>query len=150
MLPDGFVLRNFSPQDLDRVSDFKRKSVIISFPDAGYDIESFRRNILSSSEKEPDSVRVLERDGRIVGYVWFRLKSGITGTLGIVNHVFIDESVRRMGLANELMKIAEEYFMSRGIRKARVTVTLSNESSLKMCRKLGYKEKRVIMEKDLD
>ncbi len=149
MLPEGFVLRNFAPEDLDKVSDFKKKSVVISFPDAGYDIESFRRNILSSSEREPDSVRVLERDGRVVGYVWFRIKSGMMGMLGIVNHVFIDESVRRMGLANELMTVAEEYFRSRGIKKARVTVTLSNESSMKMCKKLGYREKRVIMEKDL-
>jgi ribosomal protein S18 acetylase RimI-like enzyme len=149
MLPEGFVLRNFAPEDLDTVSDFKEKSVVISFPDAGYDMDSFRRNIISSSEKEPDSVKVLEREGKVVGYVWFRIKSGITGMLGIVNHVFIDESVRRMGLANELMTVAEEYFRSRGIKKARVTVTLNNESSMRMCRKLGYKEKRVIMEKEL-
>ena len=149
MLPKGFVLRNFTPDDLETVSEFKRKSVVISFPDTEYDIDNFRKNILSSSENEPDSVQVLENDGKIIGYIWFRIRSGITGHLGIVNHVFIDESVRRMGLANELMKVAEDFFMSRGIKRARVTVTLSNESSMRMCRKLGYAEKRVIMEKDL-
>jgi ribosomal protein S18 acetylase RimI-like enzyme len=149
MFPDDITLRNFSPQDLESVSEFKKKSVVISFPDAEYDIKTFRKNIISASEKEPDSVRVLEKNGKVVGYIWFRIRSGITGTMGIVNHVFIDESVRRMGLANDLMNAAEDFFRSRGIKKARVTVTLSNESSLRMCKKLGYKEKRVIMEKDL-
>lgn len=148
-LPEGMTVRNFSPEDLDVVRGFKEKSVRISFPDADYDIEAFRRNLLSSSEKEPDSVKVVEKGGRVVGYIWFRIKSGITGNLGIINHVFIDDSVRKLGLASSLMKIAEEFFMSRDIKRVRVTITLTNEPSIRMCKKMGYREKRVIMEKEL-
>jgi RimJ/RimL family protein N-acetyltransferase len=55
-----------------------------------------------------------------------------------------------MGLGQRLMGIAEDCMRSRGLKRIRVTITKTNEPSIRMCQKLGHREKRVVMEKELD
>ena len=98
---------------------------------------------------EPGSVLVADDNDKVIGYVFLRTKKTSTGTYGVVHHIFVDPDYRGKGIATELMGKAEDYFRSRGVKAARSTVTITNEPSLKMVRKLGYREKRIVFEKDL-
>ncbi|RLJ10139.1 MAG: hypothetical protein DRP15_01020 [Candidatus Aenigmatarchaeota archaeon] len=144
-----FVIRNFKPEDLDVITMFKQESGRISFPDSKIDLEMFKRSLLSRVRKDPETVKVIEKDGEIIGYIYFFIKKTLTGTCGYIEHVFVRNEHRGKGLGKLLMKEAERYFKSKGIKRIRATVTLSNQTSLAMCRSLGYKEKRIILEKEL-
>ena len=56
---------------------------------------------------------------------------------------------RRQGLSLKLMQAAEDWLSSQGIDRIEVQITRENEASLAMCRKLGYQEKRLVLEKKI-
>ena len=141
------IIRNFVKSDLNKIMRFKRQSVKISFPKGKMDEGKIKKKILSHAERDPNSIRVVEKDGKIIGYIWFSVEKNYLGKYGLIHHVFIDDKYRGFGLARKLMKIAEKYLKTKGIKKIKVTVTLTNLPSLRMCKKLGYKKTRVIMER---
>jgi ribosomal protein S18 acetylase RimI-like enzyme len=148
-LPTSVRMRGFEPGDLEHIERFRQESAGISFPGKPYNLERFKKNFLRLLKRYPDSVRMLEKDGKVVGYIWFRVKPTLTGEVGQITHVFVEEPFRRRGLATILGKEAEAYFRSMGMKRIRVTVTLTNKLSIKLFSELGYKQKRVVMEKDL-
>jgi ribosomal protein S18 acetylase RimI-like enzyme len=150
-MPDSRIrFRDFEDRDLDRILDFKKESAGVSFPGMDFDMDLFRRKLLGMLRKDPNSVKVAELGNDIIGYVFLEIKKAGTGSIGCINHVFVSEPHRNSGLGASLVKIAEDYLRSRGIRRIRATVTKTNQASLNFCRKLGYKEKRLILEKTLN
>ena len=87
--------------------------------------------------------------GRPVGYIWFSSKKTSRGWIGLIRHVFVDPGHRRRGLSTELNRLAEDWFRSQGITLVEVQIARANAPSLEMCRKLGYKETRSVLEKKL-
>ena len=142
-------IRNFRPGDLGTLARFKQESARTSFPGRKYNIELFRRRVLEHSKKFPGTIKVAEDRGKIAGYIWFSVKKTSRGRFGVVRHVFIEPSHRRHGLATELNRAAEDWFRSQGISWIEVTITKTNRPSLEMCRRLGYKETRLVLEKSL-
>ena len=140
------MIRSFRNSDLSRILEFKRQSVRVSFPTCEFDDTLFLRLL---KKAEPGSVLVADDNDKVIGYVFLRTKKTSTGTYGVVHHIFVDPDYRGKGIATELMGKAEDYFRSRGVKAARSTITITNEPSLKMVRKLGYREKRIVFEKDL-
>ncbi len=147
---ERITIRNFKHSDLEKLVEFKKESTGVSFPGRDFNEESFRRELLNRYSGDPESIKVAEMDGRVVGYVYFKITETAFGRSGVINHVFVDEEYRKIGLGQKLMGIAEDYLKSRGLKRIRVTITKTNEPSLRMCRRLGYSEKRVVMEKELD
>jgi ribosomal protein S18 acetylase RimI-like enzyme len=141
------MIRSFRNSDLNRIVEFKHQSVKVSFPGLDFDDKLFRKALLNSG---PGSVMVAEDNGTVIGYIFLKTKKTSTGKYGIIHHVFVDPDYRGRGIATTLMKKAEDHFRSLGLRRIRSTVTLSNEPSISMVRRLGYKEKRLILEKELD
>jgi ribosomal protein S18 acetylase RimI-like enzyme len=139
------IIREFRKQDLDRILQFKCASVKVSFPACEFDSTNFRKNLLAAPA---GSVLVAEEDG-IIGYVYLKTRKTGIGKYGTVNHIFVDPEYRDKGIASALMQKAEQYFHAQGIKRMRLTITVTNKPSLGLARKLGYKEKRVIMEKEL-
>lgn len=146
----GVAVRNFRQGDLESIVDFKRESAAVSFPGRGFSEESFRKEILKRTSKNPESIKIAEKDGKVVGYVYFKIVRTAFGRSGVINHVFVDREHRRMGLGQRLMEVAEDHLRSQDLERIRVTITKTNEPSLRMCRRLGYREKRLVMEKELD
>ena len=141
------IIRPFESSDLDRILEFKCESTKVSFPTCEIDSSFFKRNLLKT---EPGSVLVAEDNGKLIGYIYLKTKKTDTGAYGIIHHIYIDPEHRGKGLATQLMQKGEEHFKTKGLKKIRATVTLSNESSLKVAKKFGFNEKRIIFEKNLD
>jgi ribosomal protein S18 acetylase RimI-like enzyme len=141
--------RNFRESDLPDIMEFKRKSAEISFPGYEFNPENFRNKLMSSHRKEPGGIQVLESGGKTIGYIWFSSRKGDFGEYGLLHHLFIDEKYRGMGLAERLLKHAEDYFRSRGIKRIKLTVTSTNAPAVKLYEKLNYKKARTVMEKFL-
>ena len=141
------IIRSFKNSDLDKIMEFNYESNKISFPNYEFDGSFFKKNILSA---ETGSVLVAEEDGKIAGYIYVKIKKLSSGVVGIIQHVFVDPKFRGNGLATRLIKKGFKYFRSKNVKRIRSTVTLANETSLKMIRKLGFEEKRIVMEKMLD
>jgi len=144
-------VRDFVPGDLEKICAFKEKSSEFSFPGKGVDIGIFKRQILRSlGKKRPDSIKVVETDdGSVVAYVRFGIKKTITGEHGSIKHVFVSRDYRGQGLATMLMKEAEAGLRALGLKDIKVVVTKTNEPSMMMCKSLGYREKRAILEKEI-
>jgi len=142
-------IRSFRPADLDIIVGFKKRSVGKNFPESGFDEGVFRTVLLGAARKNPDCIRVLEADGKAVGYVWLKVMRTSVGTFGRVQHIFVEDRVRKRGLGKKLMESAEEYLRSRGIKKMKLTVTATNDEALSFYRDMGYETKRFVMEKDL-
>lgn len=142
-------IRDYRPEDLEKILEFKRKSAKYSFPDRGINLDRFKRIFIKRLEKGKGAAKMLEEDGKVIGYAWFTVKKLTTGKVGVVNHIFVDEPYRGQGLGDKLMQEAEKFFKDREMERVRVTITKGNQRSFKFCKKHGFKEKRVIMEKKL-
>jgi ribosomal protein S18 acetylase RimI-like enzyme len=143
-------VRDFVPQDLEKICSFKTESSRCSFPNVEIDMEVFKRNLLASLQKT-DRIKVIEDEesGSVIAYVRFGTKKTVTGMHGVIKHTFVDAAHRGKGLATMLMKDAESHLKSMGVSTVRTEVTYSNTPSIGMNRKLGYKEKRIIFEKEI-
>lgn len=143
------LIRNYKPSDLEKITEFKRKSSQYSFHGKDIDEWIFRRCILKQIRKDPKSVKIIEDEGEVVGYTWFTIKKTITGAFGVINHIFVEKAHRRKGLGRMLMKLGEDFFRKRGIDTIRITISKDNERSISFCKELDYKEKRIIFEKKI-
>ena len=97
------MIRNFEKNDLNKIMKFKRKSVKISFPKTRMNEGKIRKKLLSHSKKDPNRIKVVEEDGKIIGYIWFSVKKNYLGKYGLIQHVFVDNKYRGRGLAKKLM-----------------------------------------------
>jgi ribosomal protein S18 acetylase RimI-like enzyme len=148
-MDEKIIQRNFRKEDLPKIIEFRNKSFSISFPGRHFDEERFTKRLLKCAEKNPEWIQVLEKDGEILGYIWFGLKRKDKDVYGLIHHIFIDEAHRRKGFAKCLIEHAEKHLASLGIKKMRLHVTLTNTPALNLYEKMNYKKTRVIMEKEL-
>jgi ribosomal protein S18 acetylase RimI-like enzyme len=144
-----FSFRPFRRPDLERLVEFRARSAGVSFPGRSHDPGFFREQLLRRVKRDPGCIIIAERSGSIAGYVQFRESRTALGRAGVISHVFVDEAFRRHGLGRSLMEAAEQALDSRGVDRVRVTVTSSNAPSLGLCRGLGYRETRLVLEKDI-
>ncbi len=142
-------IRNFRTEDADKVCSFKKESTRMNFPGCEFNEKMFRKILLKSSERLPESIRVAEDDGKVVGYVWFKFIESAMGKFGRIEHLFVDEAYRGKGMGRKLAEEAEKCLRKRGMKKAKLTVTAANEPAIALYRDMGYEVKRFRMEKDL-
>ena len=147
---EGLRFRNFVPGDLEHISRFKKESSEVSFPGSDIDLNIFKKKILEAVDRDDNYVKIAEMGGEIAGYVYFEIRNSITGRTGCINHIFVRRKYRESGLGRKLMSVAEDYLKSKGITRVRATVTKTNHASLGFCLSLGYREKRLILEKPLN
>ncbi|MBN1896367.1 MAG: GNAT family N-acetyltransferase [Candidatus Aenigmarchaeota archaeon] len=143
------TIRNFRPDDIEKISFFKSESVKMNFPGCEFNPVLYRKLLLKSVSMSPDYVKVAEDNGNVVGYVWFRVIDSSVGMFGRFEHLFVDQSCRGKGVGRMLMESAEDFFRKSGIKTVKLTVTTTNEDAMKLYEKLGYRTKRYKMEKDL-
>jgi len=139
-------IRKFRRSDLPILCEFQKENLEINFPDLPKNIKRFKRNLLEWSKKEPEGIKIVESEGRVIGYIWLNTKEHY----GLVRHLFVMKEKRGKGIGRKLMKIAEDYFKDKNKNKVRLTVTLSNEKLVGFYKKLGYKGKRLIMERVIE
>ena len=145
-MTDEFSMRGFNKSDIDSLAEFKRKSVKINLPDASENsVKNYKKNLLKWNKKEPEGIKIAEKNGEIAGYIWLNTKK----RYGLIRHLFVKEKFRREGLAKKLFFLAENYFKKKKKEKIRLTATLKREWLVEFYERMGYEKKRVIMEKDI-
>ncbi len=142
-----FKIREMRESDIDTLMSFKKDSLEISFPGKSMDMEMFRDIFMEHVRNNREGVRIAEHNSQIIGYIWLSCERSILGDYGLVHHLYVKKEFRSKGVGKSLMKMAEEYFKAKGIKRIKLTVTLTNEPSLRLSEKLGYKRTRIIMEK---
>jgi ribosomal protein S18 acetylase RimI-like enzyme len=141
--------RNFVESDLPEIIAFRREGVRISFPSHEFNEARFTERFLRYANKHPERVQVLERNGEIIGYIWFGVSDGDTGKHGELHQIFIREGFRKKGLAKRLLSYAEKHLASMGANSMRITATDSNCRAVKFYEKMKYRRIRTVMEKRL-
>jgi ribosomal protein S18 acetylase RimI-like enzyme len=68
---------------------------------------------------------------------------------GYINNLYLVPARRGQGLAQEFMTQAETWFRQNRIKRARLTVTTSNEAASVLYERCGYQTTPLEMEKEL-
>lgn len=96
---------------------------------------------------------VAKNEGIIVAYIYFVLRTvpGMTkSSIGSVEEIFVDPSVKRQGLANQLVKQAVAQMRSLGAERIQARVLAANDPAVQFWDKEGFVENVRIIEYPLD
>ena len=143
------AVRDATPADMDAMCGFKKRSVTLNFPKRSFNEQMFRKHLLREVKLKPGMVRVTEVDGKVAGYVWFKVIDSSVGLFGRIEHIFVDEKYRKRGLGKKLMVDAEDCVKAWGVRRIKLTVTKENKAAASLYKRIGYNTTRIVMEKDL-
>jgi ribosomal protein S18 acetylase RimI-like enzyme len=152
--------------DADAVCTFQPETYGLNFPDFEYSSSfagAFRHDLRRATLDPHNALFVLDdgreartrdnknRSGNVLGFLWVVVcQNNWTGErYGYVNNLFVAPHRRGEGLGRELMRQADDFFRSRGVRRVRLTVTTSNQSAVALYEKSGYRVQRWEMEKEL-
>jgi GNAT superfamily N-acetyltransferase len=148
------ALREFDfARDADAVCSWQQETYSVNFPDFRYTdgfASAFRHDLRRGALDPNHAIFVLD-EGYVIGFLWLVIcENTWTGErYGYVNNVYLIQARRGQGLAREMMAHAERWFRSRGIKRARLTVTSSNSVACKLYEQCGYETTRWEMEKEL-
>jgi ribosomal protein S18 acetylase RimI-like enzyme len=144
------------------VCGFQEETYKLNFPDFQYTAafaEAFRYDLRRAGLDPNHGIFVLDdgrqtppgKCGNIAGFLWVVMaQNSWSGERhGYINNLYVAPERRGAGLGRELMKHADEFFRSRGIRRVRLTVTHTNEAAVKLYRACGYATDRWEMHKEL-
>src|SRR5215469_17016362 len=114
----------------------------------GLDVaEAYLDRILQRAEERQGAVLVAEAEGRVVGFIAFRVNShdSVTETpvytrYGYVSDIEIDKDWRGSGLAQRLLKAAERHFAGLGVERMRLSVLANNGRARRAYAKYGFAE----------
>ena len=53
------VLRNFKPEDISKICDFKEESADMNFPSSDFDKDMFKKNLFLFARRNPDMIKVI-------------------------------------------------------------------------------------------
>lgn len=148
------ALREFDfTADADIVCSFQQETYVLNFPDFRY-TESFAaafRHDLRRAALDPHHGMFVLDSGQVVGFLWLVVcENTWTGErYGYINNIYVAPTQWGNGLGRELMRQADSFFRSRGIKRLRLTVTTSNQIAAELYRRCGYEVARWEMEKEL-
>ena len=148
------ALREFDfAADADVVCSFQEETYTLNFPDFRYTdsfAAAFRHDLRRASLDPHHGLFVLD-EGQIVGFLWLVIcENSWTGErYGYINNLYIMPPRRSLGLGTELMQQADDFFRSRRIKRARLTVTAANTAAGHLYQRCGYSIARWEMEKEL-
>ncbi len=142
--PAGYSIRQFCfPEDYP--------AVLQLWQTAGPGIHVRRSDTLEEIgkkvQRDPDLFLVAEQGGELVGAVM----GGFDGRRGMVYHLAVRESQRRMGLGRALMTELENRLRAKGCLKSYLLVVPENEEAVSFYEKEGWERMPLyIFGKDLD
>jgi ribosomal protein S18 acetylase RimI-like enzyme len=135
--------------DADMICGYKMESVRQNFPDCEFLEKMFRAHLIRQLRMKPETVKVIESGGKVAGYIWIKVVDSSVGIFGRIEHIFVEKGFRMKGIGKHLMKAAEDYFRSKGVKKVKLTVTTGNKAAISLYERIGYETRRYVMEKDL-
>ncbi|RLE82464.1 MAG: ribosomal-protein-alanine N-acetyltransferase [Thermoprotei archaeon] len=139
---ESFVVREFRPDDLEKVIDINRICLPENYP-AFFFMDHYRNY--------PKAFLVAEVEGEVVGYVMCRIEWGLSyfkympTKLGHVISLAVLPHARRKGLGTNLMltsmKAMKEVY---GAKEFYLEVRVSNLPAIRLYERLGFRVVRII------
>ena len=97
-------------------------------------VDDSREGIARYLKRNPDTCFAAVKDGKLIGVIL----SGHDGRRGLIHHLCVHHGFRRMGIAGNLVSLAEEALKKEGIRKIFCLVFTDNEAANMFWEKQGY------------
>lgn len=108
--------------------------------------EELIRRLLSTDEHK--FFVALGKNGEFLGHVWLGITMDTVDYVRIVYIYDIEVRLKGVGIGSALLRKAEEFAREKGAKKVVLRVELGNPA-LEWYRKQGYRERAVVMEKEL-
>jgi len=139
---EGFIVREFRPEDLSEVIRINRQTLPENYPSFFFKLHH---------ENFPRAFLVAEAQGRVVGYVMCRVETGRLHTkekVGRQGHIIslaVIPEMRRRGVATSLMvRAMKALYEVYGAEEYYLEVRVSNVPAINLYKKLGFKPVKVI------
>jgi GNAT superfamily N-acetyltransferase len=143
------IIRNLAPNDMDRILEFRKETARISFPGLKFSKEDARRTFILHDKKYPGTIKIACSGPLQIGFIMFKPKKGFLGPFGYIDIIFVKEAYRDKGVGALLLKEAESWFRRKGINRINATITDTNSHSRDFFRENGYKDTRIVVEKNI-
>jgi ribosomal protein S18 acetylase RimI-like enzyme len=87
----------------------------------------------------------------VVGWLWLRTEKdrNTSEKFGYIKSIFVEPSYRHLGFGTELMRVAERYFLSRGIRRTDLIVSAANYDGELFFEEIAFERQHSTMRKTL-
>lgn len=134
-VPDGIVLRPYRPDDASHIVEVNARAFAQHPEQGAMDRADFDRRT-DAGWFDPAGLFVAERGGRVVGFHWTKVESGV----GEVYVVGIDPDAQGGGLGTALTARGLRHLYDQGLRIVDLYVEGDNTPALNVYRKLGFTE----------
>jgi ribosomal-protein-alanine N-acetyltransferase len=139
-LQQTYILRKFTPKDLERVMYINRVCLPENYGDYFF-VDLYNRF--------PETFIVAEGNGEIVGYVMCRIELGLSNFGGFIKKghivsIAVMPEHRRRGIGQALVTKALEGMRLYNAKQAFLEVRVSNMPAISLYKKLGFKVTRTI------
>lgn len=97
-----------------------------------------------------DGIRVARVAGEVVGFVTFERRLDAfkySASFGVIQNLFVEESMRDRGIGTRLLDAAETVLRDRGAERIRLEVLIHNERARSFYVDRGYDPQRITLEK---
>ena len=117
--------------------------------------DAYIRGLFDDCAKSSGAMFVAETSNRVVGFVCVLSRLESEDIIerdrehAYVTDLVVLEPYRKAGIASELMRVAEAHAFSSGARQLRVGVLAKNGAAHSLYRKLGYRDREIVLEKTL-
>jgi len=148
------LLRQFEwKKDVQTICEFHKDHIQINFPDSRYKEKLFKKIVKNEYEKEPEGFLIVvdPKTAKDIGFLWLNTRYDPYREMkyGYIHHIHLVPEFRGKGIGTILMKTAEDYFRKKGVNFLQLGTYANNSASVKLFKKVGYKVKRLVMEREL-
>lgn len=141
--------------DLETLTDWHREHAAINFPDSKYKkrmfFESLRKALASMQREQKEVLLKVMVDDEMAGWLWLKIVFDIYKDYYYcdLHYIHLAPEYRGRGLGKKLMIRADEWAKKSKAKEIRLGTATSNEASINLYLKMGYKIKRYLMEKKI-
>jgi ribosomal-protein-alanine N-acetyltransferase len=137
-----YIIREFTPEDLDAVIRINRENLPENYPPFFFKLHY---------ENFPKAFLVAESGGRVVGYIMCRVETGKLYTMpgvgkqGHIISIAVVPEMRRKGVGRSLMVNAmKALYEHYGVNEYYLEVRVSNTPAINLYTKLGFKPMKTL------
>jgi len=137
-------------EDLQDILKWHKDMVKIDFPDSRYKRLLFQRILQKEYKEGPEGMMILMDESQKIGFLWLNIRYDPyrERKYGYVHYLYLIPRYRNRGLGQKLIKKTEEYFFKRKkLNIIQLGTGTHNIPALKLYKKMGYKPRRMILEK---
>ena len=127
-----FAIKQVTIDDYDQISELWNSTE--QSRRALNPVDDSREGLERYLKRNPNTCFAAVQDGRIIGVIL----TGHDGRRGIIHHMCVHPEFRRMGIAAQLVSLAEDALKKEGIQKVFGLVFTDNEAGNLFWEKQGY------------